>query len=345
MLSLSLSLALLAAAADKPPEAPGAAPPTSGQVRKAVEGSVQFLEKEGVAWKNKQGCASCHHVPLMVWALGEAKNQGYPVPERTLTEMTAWAMNADKRAEVFPDLPLDKKHSEPDYLGPLTMALALGDARELDPAVRKERRRMLEHVVTRQEADGSWNANSGGRPPVHASRDVLTGWLLLALSSPASGEGADDPWKAQREKADRWLAGAAPADEPPSLAIRLLVLQKCNKPARDRKPLLESLLRQQNADGGWAQTKEMKSDAFATGQALYVLSQLGEKSAGEAVGRAQAFLARTQQPDGSWPMTSRPAPKPGPGPARNLGPIRYVGAAWATLGLVRSSPAKAAEKK
>jgi hypothetical protein len=31
----------------------------------------------------------------------------------------------------------------------------------------------------------------------------------------------------------------------------------------------------------------------------------------------------------------------GPGPAGNLGPIRYFGTAWATIGLVRSSPRNA----
>jgi hypothetical protein len=82
----------------------------------------------------------------------------------------------------------------------------------------------------------------------------------------------------------------------------------------------------------------MKSDAFATGLALYVLSEPEAEGVADAVRRARAFLIRTQRPDGSWLMNSRPAAPPGPDPARNLGPIRYVGTAWATMGLVRSSP-------
>jgi hypothetical protein len=56
----------------------------------------------------------------------------------------------------------------------------------------------------------------------------------------------------------------------------------------------------------------MKSDAFATGLALYVLSE--HEANGVAVRRARAFLIRTQRPDGSWPMNSRPAEPPGPRP-------------------------------
>jgi hypothetical protein len=89
----------------------------------------------------------------------------------------------------------------------------------------------------------------------------------------------------------------------------------------------------------------MKSDAFATGLALYVLSGQGGKEAAAAVCRAQTFLIKNQQPDGSWPMASRPAEPSGPGPASYLGPIRYVGAAWATVGLVRTNPEGGAAKK
>jgi hypothetical protein len=87
----------------------------------------------------------------------------------------------------------------------------------------------------------------------------------------------------------------------------------------------------------------MPSDAFATGLALYALSGRSDPGVAAAIRQAQAFLLKTQRPDGSWPMTSRPAEPAGPGPAKSLGPIKYFGTAWATMGLIRSGPASGVE--
>jgi len=41
--------------------------------------------------------------------------------------------------------------------------------------------------------------------------------------------------------------------------------------ARKLQPLAKALLGEQHGDGGWSQLPGMKSDAYATGQALYAL--------------------------------------------------------------------------
>jgi hypothetical protein len=338
MPALSLPILLMAIGSPAAPQQPPDEKTSGPTVREVVERSVEFLEKEGAAWVKKQQCASCHHIPVMVWALNEARHRGYRVNEKLLDDVTSWALAPENHAQVFPDLPLDKKRTETDYLGPLLMALGVGAIEDRNAAVEKARQRLLAHAVSQQGKDGSWNANSGGRPPVHASRDVQTSWLLLALADSAESKDTRGPWKAQLEAAAEWLSRNPAADSHQAFAMRLLVHERLGKPAGDLKPLVESLLGQQNDDGGWSQLKKMKSDAFATGLSLYVLS--GQKAAGleKAVRRAQAFLSKTQQPDGSWPMTSRPAEPSGPGPAGNLGPIRFFGTAWATVGLIRSSP-------
>jgi hypothetical protein len=211
------------------------------------------------------------------------------------------------------------------------MALAVGADKNRDEAAEKARRRLLALTAAQQAKDGSWNMNPGGRPPMHGSPAAQTAWVVLAMTDPANKE----PWPESIDRAHAWLAKNEQTDDTVALALRILVDRRFHAQSAAAKARFASLLKSQNADGGWSQMPEMKSDAFATGLALYVLS--GEKETA-AIGRGRDFLVKTQNADGSWPMTSRPAPPPGPGPARNLSIIRYWGSAWALIGLVRTTP-------
>ena len=75
----------------------------------------------------------------------------------------------------------------------------------------------------------------------------------------------------------------------------------------------------------------MESDAYATGQTLYVLARAGLNPEAACLRRGVAFLTRTQLSDGGWPMASRVK-------AKNLVPIKGAGTAWAVLALIRASP-------
>ena len=208
------------------------------------------------------------------------------------------------------------------------MALAVGADRDRDETAETARRRLLDLAIGQQAKDGSWNLNPGGRPPIHGSPSAQTAWVILAMTDRATDRALD-------KRALEWRAKDEPADELAALALRVLVDRRLGTRDDPAKERMRALLRRQNDDGGWSQTSEMKSDAFRIGLVLYVLSGAKEADAA-ALDRARGFLVKNQQPDGSWPMTSRPAPPPGPGPARNLSIIRYWGSAWALIGLVRN---------
>ena len=63
----------------------------------------------------------------------------------------------------------------------------------------------------------------------------------------------------------------------------------------------------QRSDGGWAQTPELASDAYATGQTLYTLHESGIAASDPVYRRGVAWLLRTQLDDGSWHVNSRAA--------------------------------------
>lgn len=182
-------------------------------------------------------------------------------------------------------------------------------------------RAKLDHYLAEtQNPDGSWTTN--GRPPMLESPEIATLMTILTL-------GGDERSEAARGRAREWLA-KKPVGSLQGRALRLLDAVRSGKAEASE---IEALRKAQNEDGGWSQTPAMASDAYATGLVLYVLAEAGQT--GPEIGKAQAFLVRTQAEDGSWGMTSRPA-KEGDKPAKNLRPITYAGSAWATLGLIRS---------
>src|SRR5262249_35466791 len=62
----------------------GEKPDAPKKGRLAIERGLTFLQTDAARWRKERQCASCHHGTLTVWALSEAKAQGYPVEEETL---------------------------------------------------------------------------------------------------------------------------------------------------------------------------------------------------------------------------------------------------------------------
>src|SRR5947209_6098933 len=66
--------------------------PDDRAVRRAVERSLPFLEKHGVAWMNERGCLSCHTVSFQLWSFNETRRRGIAVDARKLEEWTNWSL-------------------------------------------------------------------------------------------------------------------------------------------------------------------------------------------------------------------------------------------------------------
>jgi len=72
---------------------------------------------------------------------------------------------------------------------------------------------------------------------------------------------------------------------------------------------VQELIRSQREDGGWGQTTDMASDAYATGTALVALHQAGGMATSDPVyQRGMLWLVQNQLEDGSWLVQSRSKP-------------------------------------
>src|SRR5262245_50135250 len=316
-----LAIALLplgALAADPVPE-----------VTETINRSLAFLAKDNLTWKQTRKCAECHHAPFTIWALNEGKKRGYAVDEKALAELTDWVVGKEYLDKLI-QKPAKQEEVEINQ-APLLIALGIeaGDAKASHEGLKK----LLASVVSDQRKDGSWKRTEAR--PIASSPETLTTLALLALSAPNAPDMGGEA-KAARDKGLKWLQVANSDDELQAAAFRLILWRRLRVPDSEWKPLAQQLGSAQNADGGWSQIKKAKSDAYATGQALYALAEAGVKPDDAAVRKAQAFLAKTQGQDGGWAMTSR-AILPSGKLATKFEPITHASSAWAVMGLIRSA--------
>jgi hypothetical protein len=303
-------------------------------VEKTINRGLAFLVKDSLAWNEQHHCASCHHASLVIWSMRETKDRGHIVDEPVLALLTK--LVAESGDGKFS---LARPASAPKAASPKSIyfALALGTDPRPDAVSQSGLKLFLKTMKSEQVENGSWSAWPETRPPIFGNSDEsLTALATLAVLPLAAA--GDDSAKLVLKKGVKWLSRTKSDEDAQSVALRLVLWIRLGRPASEWRPLANSIINRQNADGGWSQTKEMASDAWATGQALYALAHVGIEPNEPVIKRGHAFLMKTQRDDGSWPMTSRPT-KPGGKGSTSLIPITGAGSAWAVLGLVRSSPA------
>jgi hypothetical protein len=329
------------AVADGPSSIPSA---TAPQVRQTVERSIGYLQAECAAWLNQRKCAACHHVPLPLWAMNEAAKQGYAIDKKFVAETTESLLGSKDKlmaSRIFPN-PADKPDPRPQgrglNLGLPFLAVAAQSVPALEAGQKQSLKLIAEEIVKKQQADGSWEFFATlRRPPINESQTTDAAWIILALTG-TTGPDVPESQRVALQKALAWLAAARLPSNYQDKVLKVLLASRAGKPRAEMQSMIDELFVLQRPDGGWSQTPEMASDAFATGQTLYVLALTGHQAEQPAIQRAINFLVTTQKPDGSWPMTSRSTPDGRPGSAKLLTPITCAAGSWATLALARLAP-------
>ena len=334
---VALFLAPVARAGDAPP----AAHAQPQAVRRAVERGIAYLRTESASWLSQRKCAACHHAGMPLWAMGEARGQGYAVDDKYLAETIEANLGGPEQMIASRLVPGPKDPPDPRpmargvNMGLPFLAVAARSSRELEPGQKQSLRRIADEIVRKQQPDGSWEFFLS-RPPVNESQATDVAWILMALQGEA-GPDAPPAYGAAIEKGTAWLAGAEP-DGREAKVLKLLVAARAGKPRDGLQASIDELLALQHPDGGWGQITDAPSDAFATGQMLYVLSLAGLTTDRPEIRRGVDYLVATQQADGSWPMTSRASPDGKPGSAKLLTPITCAASSWATMALARLAP-------
>jgi glucose/arabinose dehydrogenase len=269
-------------------------------IHAAVERSLPLLQEVGIAFINQSGCVSCHHNSLVSMAVAAARANGYTVDQKIATkQMDAIGVYLESwRERAVQNIPIA---GAVDTMSYLLLGLA---ADQYPPDAATDAQAMF--LKRRQHADGHWSLASL-RPPIESNDVEVTAVSMRALQifAPPTERAV---YADAVDRARGWLTTAR-ADVTEERAFRVLGLRWANASTDAIAAAARDLLALQKDDGGWAQSKTMASDAYASGEALVALRESGAISpADPAYRKGLEFLLRTQIADGSWPVETRAVP-------------------------------------
>lgn len=318
---------------------------TPQQVQRTVDLAIGYIQTESAAWLSSRKCAACHHAPMPIWALSEAQRQGYTIDKKFLTDTVESLLGSKEKllaSRIFPN-PAEAPDPRPQgrglNMGLPFLAVAAQSLSSISEGQKQSLKLITEEILQKQQPDGSWEFFATlRRPPINESQTTDAAWIIMALAGQLGPE-ASELHRTSLSKAIAWLDAAQGADLHQDKTLKLLMGVRAGKPLESLQTTIDELLALQRPDGGWSQTvPNPTSDAFATGQTLYVLSLAGFTADQPEIQRAIDFLVATQNADGTWPMISRSTPNGEPGSATLLTPINCTASSWATLGLTRLVP-------
>jgi lysophospholipase L1-like esterase len=307
--------------------------------RAAILKTLPLLQRSQATYARERTCFSCHHQALPTLALALARERGLPVDRAAAHAQAVFTRKS------FADHVADYRKGTGIPGGPYHAGYALVDLATGAWPADEVTDALVQYLLKTQEDDGQWR-NGSHRPPLEGSEFTATALAVRGLRLFARP--AQQKEVAQRvERARVWLVKAKPADQEDRV-FRLLGLKWAGADDPAVRGAAEALLHQQRDDGGWSQTADLASDAYATGQALVALHQAGGLAVSDPVyRRGVRFLLASQKEDGSWLVVSRSHPfqtyfESGFPHKKNQW-ISISATSWATMALTLLQAPRAAE--
>jgi len=299
--------------------------------RAAAARGVAMLQSSGATFFKEGGCAACHAQNLTSMATTAARAAHIPVNETAKAE--------DFKGSQFflagLEQPLLQRMDPPvpeilTFIGLQLAAEGAMPSRATDA--------MVHNLAAQQRQSGNWHIGWTSRPPM-GDGDISRTAIAIRIMQLYSPAGRKAEFQKRIQRAASWLAAADPKTTE-DLNMQLLGLKWAGASSKDLQAGIRRLSRMQREDGGWSQTPYLPTDAYATGQSLFTLHELGQP----INRRGTQFLLETQAPDGSWHVVSRAAKiQPYFESSFPYGGDQWIssaGTAWATMALTYPSATK-----
>jgi ankyrin repeat protein len=284
-----------------PYTAPVHKPVAAMQPLASVEKATALLQQSAGEFFRQSGCVGCHHQPAALTAASVARRAGAKVNE-PLAE--SYVKMSEGMTRNFQQLLVERGNAGGSFDPFMTMLNAFAEADYKPTPVTDI---AATYVASYQHRDGSWSRGGISRAPMEESTIARTALSLRALQA-YSTPGLRAEFDARIARARDFLLKAK-AKTNDDAAMQIAGLHWAGVSQEKIQPLARALVAAQRADGGWSQNRNLTSDAYGTGEALWALQLSGAvKPADAAYQKGVQYLLSTQWEDGSWYVRSR-APK------------------------------------
>ena len=263
--------------------------------KQAVELALPPLQRATDYVFKDSGCVACHAQPVTELATQLAQSRGWHV-DQDLSRQALASMSVD----AAPQPALQGREGGGTLDGMVYTLLAL-DANKVPPSTRTDA--SIYFLAAKQRSEGNWQVNGGSRAPIQDGDFSRTAMAIHALSAYGMPSRKAE-LNGRILRGAKWLGAATPLSTEHRV-MQLLGLHWANWDSKLQATRQQELLAMQRADGGWSQTPFLETDAYATGQVLYALHELGVASSHLAFRRGVEFLLRTQKEDGTWHVKNR----------------------------------------
>jgi hypothetical protein len=276
-------------------------PQTAPTPQAAVERSLPLMQRASAGVFTEGGCVACHAQPVGGIAAQLALARGWHMEEAVGKSAAAETDRVVKSlaANALIMMQARENGGSPDtqiYQG-MMMASIHAPANTGTDA-------LVHYLAARQKAAGNWMGHGVNRAPMQDgdfSRTAMAVRTLAVYGMP----GRQAELAGRVDRAANWLAAAAPQSTEDRV-MQILGLKWADAKPEVQQQRTKELAALQRPDGGWAQTNWLTSDAYATGQVLYMLHETGASEKNSAVVRhGVEFLLKTEKEDGSWLVKSR----------------------------------------
>jgi ankyrin repeat protein len=276
-------------------EAPAAVMPSRRTPREAIAKALAESQPAAANFFKTGGCVSCHADHLNGMAVSAAKPLGIPADyelESRQARITA-TLRGSMEQQLF------QIQDPPAGVDGMEFSLLQITAANLAPKLSTDS--LVHHIAALQRKEGDWPNYGPVRPPIEDGGFSHTALGIRVLRVyPIAGRQAE--FDNRVERASKWLEVAEPRTTEDRTMQLLGLGWAGHKAPRNR---IQQLISKQRADGGWGQTDNLPSDAYATGEALWALHESGIALSDSAYRHGVDYLLRTQQENGTWHVVTR----------------------------------------